>query len=317
MGNYTGKWMEQLTNMMQSKWVYIGLILVAAVWGTNFGLSRLAMESFDPILFSFLRFGLAIPFFFVLLWIKEGSIGVTWRAGLQLMLMGAVGITALEIALMYAIKYTTLANASLLNVAPWPIFAALFAPLFIRETLTMRLMIGGAAAMIGVILVILGGGGIDWSSAHMTGNLLALGTSLTGALFNLASMPLMRTYSALRISAWTITFGSLFMFPMTLGSWRKVDWGALTGTHYAVIIYNVIACTFIAFIVWNTCMYRVGAARANFYRYAVPVAAAFAGFLMYDEKITMLQLAGAAFMAGGLLWISWERRSPLEVPHAD
>ena len=124
---------------------------------------------------------------------------------------------------MYSIKFTTLANASLLNVAPWPIFAALFAPLFIKEGFSKRLAVGGAVAMIGVSFIILGGGeGFDLSSDNMIGNLLAFGVSIIGALFNLACMPLMKQYSALRISTWYIMFGSLFMFPITVGSWGKV-----------------------------------------------------------------------------------------------
>ena len=127
----------------ERKWIYyIGLAVIAAVWGANFGVSRKGMETFDPILFSFLRFGLAVPFFFLILKIKEGSIGLPWKVMLQLALIGLVGVTGLEIAVMYSIKYTTLANASLLNVAPWPIFAALFAPLFVKEKFTRRLAVG-------------------------------------------------------------------------------------------------------------------------------------------------------------------------------
>ncbi|MGO4373170.1 EamA family transporter [Paenibacillus sp. MCAF20] len=113
---------------MNKKWLnYAGLVLVAVIWGANFGISRLAMESFHPIVFSFLRFGVAIPFFFLILKLTEGSVGVPWRLVPKLMLIGLLGITLLEITVMYSIKYTTLANASLLNVAPWPIFVALFA----------------------------------------------------------------------------------------------------------------------------------------------------------------------------------------------
>jgi drug/metabolite transporter (DMT)-like permease len=45
----------------------MGLVLVAIIWGMNFGFSRLEMAKFDPILFAFLRFGIAVPFFFLLL----------------------------------------------------------------------------------------------------------------------------------------------------------------------------------------------------------------------------------------------------------
>ncbi|MFS0724523.1 DMT family transporter [Paenibacillus sp. 1P07SE] len=301
---------------MDRKWLfYCGLIMVAAVWGANFGLSRLAMDQLDPILFTFLRFGSAVPFFFLILKLREGSIGIPWRVAWQLMAIGLFGITLLEIMVMYSIKYTTLANASLLNVAPWPIFAALLAPLFTREVITGRLLAGGGAAIIGVCFVILGGGdSFALGGGHMLGNALALGVSLLGALFNLACMPLMRRYSALRISSWTIFFGSLFMLPLTRGAWSQVEWAALTPTHYGILLYNVFACTVIGFVVWNACMYRVGATRANFFRYVVPAAAVAAGYLMFEERLTWLQLAGAACMAAGLVWISAERRQAAALP---
>lgn len=294
----------------QSIWHVAGLVAVAAIWGANFGVSRLAMDTFDPALFTFLRFGLAVPFFFLLLKLKEGSVGVPLKTALQLMAIGLVGVTCLEIAVMYSIKYTTLANASLLNVAPWPIFAALFAPLFYREAISARLVAGGVAAMIGVSMVIVGGSdGLDFSSRHMLGNALAFAVSLLGALFNLACMPLMRQFSALRVSAWFILFGSLFMFPFTIGSWSKVDWTGLTAASGLAIAYNVILCTVVAFIVWNSCMFRIGATRANFFRYVVPAAAVAVGYLLFDERITLWQVVGALCMAAGLVWISSEKKA--------
>ncbi|MEF3303589.1 DMT family transporter [Paenibacillus sp. GYB003] len=294
----------------QSYWDAAGLVFVAAVWGANFGVSRLAMDTFDPALFTFLRFGLTVPFFFILLRLREGSVGVSPKAALQLMAIGLFGVTALEIAVMYSIKYTTLANASLLNVAPWPIFAALFAPFFARETMSRRLVAGGAAAIVGVTLVIVGGGeGIDFSSQHMIGNALAFGVSIVGALFNLACMPLMKRYSALRVSAWFILFGSLFLFPLTIGSWGKVDWAGLTAANGFAVFYNVVFCTVVAFIVWNRCMFRIGATRSNFFRYVVPAAAVAAGYLMFRETITLWQVAGALCMAAGLVWISTDKKA--------
>lgn len=295
---------------MDKKWIYyLGLIAVSIIWGANFGVSRSAMETFDPILFSFLRFGLAVPFFFLILLWKEGNVGLPWKAVLQLALIGLVGVTGLEIAVMYSIKYTTLANASLLNVAPWPIFAALFAPLFVKEKFTRRLGAGGAAAIAGVSFIILGGGeGLNLSSDHMTGNLLAFGISIVGALFNLACMPLMKQYSSLRVSTWFILFGSLFMLPFTAGSWGKVDWGGLQSGHYTAIVYNVLICTVFAFVVWNASMFKIGAARANFFRYVVPAAAVVAGLVFFDEGITAWQILGALFMAAGLVWISTEKK---------
>lgn len=299
----------------ERRWVYYaGLAVVAAIWGANFGVSRKGMETFDPVLFAFLRFSLALPFFFLLLKVREGSVGLPAKELLRLAVLGLFGVSGLEIAVMYSIKYTTLANASLLNVAPWPIFAALFGPLFLRERITPRLVTGGIAAMVGVCFIILGGGeGFDLSSGHMIGNLLALAVSVVGALFNLACMPLMQRYSALRVSTWFTAFGVLFMFPFTLPSWGKVEWTALGGSEYTAILFNVFVCTVFGFVVWNAGMFKIGAARANFFRYVVPASAVGAGYLFFDEAFTGWQLAGTVFMAAALLWISIERREPAPI----
>lgn len=288
---------------------YLGLILVAIIWGVNFGISRFAMEVFAPEVFVFLRFGLALPILFAILKFTEGSVKVDKRDLIKLAIIGLFGVTVLEILVMYSIKYTTLANASLLNVAPWPIFAALFAPLFTKEMMTKRLAIGGFVALVGVVLIIVGGeDGFDFSSQYMVGNMLALSISLIGALFNLSCMPLMKKYSALRVSTWYILFGTIFLFPITLGGWQSIQWIDMTIGVWVAIAYNVILCTVAAFVIWNISMNKVGAAKANFYRYFVPASAAVTGVFFFNEQILLTQIIGGLIIILGLAWIAMERK---------
>lgn len=295
---------------------YFGLIFVAIVWGVNFGVSRWAMEVFPAEIFVFLRFGLALPILFLILKITEGSVRVDKRDIWKLLLIGLIGVTLLEILVMYSIKYTTLANASLLNVAPWPIFAALFAPLFTREKMTLRLATGGVVALVGVTLIILGGkDGFDLSSEYMLGNLLALSISLIGALFNLACMPLMNKYSPMRVTSWYILFGSIFLVPFTLSGWSQISWSELSPITWGAVFYNVVLCTVAAFVIWNLSMKHVGAAKANFYRYFVPVAAAVAGVLFFNESIMIPQIVGGVIIVLGLVWIGTERKQTVITPN--
>jgi drug/metabolite transporter (DMT)-like permease len=270
------------------------------------------MDVFPAEVFVFLRFGLALPVLFLILKVTEGSVKVEKRDLLTLAVIGLIGVTALEIMVMYSIKYTTLANASLLNVAPWPIFAALFAPLFTREKITVRVAIGGFIALVGVTLIILGGkDGFDLSSKYMIGNYIALAISLIGALFNLACMPLMKKYSPLRVTTWYVLFGSLFLFPFTVDKWTSIQWGNLTVSTWVGVAYNVLLCTVAAFVIWNLCMKQVGAAKANFFRYFVPVAAAVAGVVFFNETIWITQLVGGLVIILGLVWIGTERKQQI------
>ncbi|WP_407271228.1 DMT family transporter [Radiobacillus sp. PE A8.2] len=288
---------------------YVGLISVAIIWGINFGVSRWAMEVFPAEVFVLLRFGLALPILFAFLKWSEGTTKVDKKDLLKLAVIGFVGVTILEMLVMYSIKYTTLANASLLNVAPWPIFAALFAPLFTREKMTLRLAVGGFIALIGVSLIILGGkDGFDLGSEYMLGNLLALSISLIGALFNLACMPLMQKYSPLRVTTWYILFGSIFLIPCTATGWSAIQWNEVSLITWGAVLYNVILCTVAAFIIWNLSMKQVGATKANFYRYFVPASAAIAGALFFNEKLWITQIVGGIVITLGLVWIASEKK---------
>ena len=101
------------------------------------------------------------------------------------------------------------------------------------------------------------------------------------------------------------------MLPLTWGSWGKVAWATLNSSVCIAIFYNVVFCTVIAFAVWTSSMKKAGAAKANFFRYAVPAAAVVAGFLFYDETILIGQILGGLLMAAGLIWIGMEKKAVL------
>lgn len=289
---------------------YLALSSIAIIWGASFGINRMATAVLHPLLFVFLRFGLALPLLFMVLKITEGSVAIAYHDMFVLALVGFFGVTVMENAVIYSIQYTSLANASLLNTAPWPIFTALFAPFFTKEKVTRRLVAGGGLALAGVCLIILGGGQSGaLPPGHVRGDLLALLVSLLGALYNLGCMPLMKRYSPLRVSTWFIFFGVLFMAPMTYNLWNTVGWSTLGTAVWGAVLYNVVLCTVVAFVVWNWGMKTVGAARANFLRYLVPGVAVAAGFVMYREVVAIWQVLGGLLMLAGLLWISSEKTS--------
>nr|WP_285842667.1 DMT family transporter [Metabacillus litoralis] len=147
----------------------------------------------------------------------------------------------------------------------------------------------------------------------MLGNILALSISLIGALFNLACMPLMKKYSPLRVSSWYMLFGTILMFPITLGGWHAVQMTDFTISVWGAIAYNVVLCTVAAFVLWNLSMNKVGAAKANFYRYFVPASATVTGALFFNEQIFVAQIAGGLVIVLGLAFIAMEKKPKISV----
>jgi drug/metabolite transporter (DMT)-like permease len=58
-------------------------------------------------------------------------------------------------------------------------------------------------------------------------------------------------------------------------------------------------------------MKHVGAAKANFFRYFVPAAAAVAGALFFNESIWITQIVGGLVIILGLVWIGTERKQQI------
>jgi drug/metabolite transporter (DMT)-like permease len=284
------------------------LILMAFIFGANYAVMRWSMITFDPAQFLFIRFALSAPILLIILKITEGTIGIARRDLVLTALIGILSVICSEYANILSIKYTTLANSALLTVATWPILVSLLAPWFTKERLTLRIIVCGCVSIIGVYLIIIGNsGGFSFSQAHLRGDLLALCSSFFGALTSVLFMRLMGKYSALRALTWIIIFGTISLLPLTWGTWDDVNWGRLGSAAWGTIGYNVVVVTILASSIWNMCMRKIGVTKANYFRYFIPVASVIAGFIFFNEQITISQMAGGLIIMACLTWISFEK----------
>jgi drug/metabolite transporter (DMT)-like permease len=284
------------------------LILMAFIFGANYAVMRWSMTTFDPAQFLLIRFALSAPILLIILKITEGTIGIARRDLALTALIGILSVICSEYTNILSIKYTTLANSSLLTVATWPILVSLLAPLFTKERLTLRIVVCGGISIIGVYLIIVGNGvGISFSHEHLRGDLFALCSSFFGALSSVLFMRLMSKYSALRALTWIIIFGTISLLPLTLGAWDDVNWGRLGSAAWGTIGYNVVIVTILASSIWNMCMRKIGVTKANYFRYFIPVASVIAGFIFFNEQITISQMAGGLIIMACLTWISFAK----------
>ncbi|MEH7254254.1 EamA family transporter, partial [Neobacillus niacini] len=71
--------------------------------------------------------------------------------------------------------------------------------------------------------------------------------------------------------------------------------------RHIAVAYNMLMCTVFAIVIWNTSMKHVGAAKANLYRYSLPVAATVAGAFFFNEPIWATQIVGGVVIILGLV----------------
>ena len=119
----------------------IAVVAVMFLWGGNFIVVKAAVAVLPPIGFTFLRFVLATTTLFVLLRLREGSLGLPRRDLVAIMGFGALGFGVYQI--LWTTGLTTVpAGDSALLIAATPVFVALLAVVAGTDVLTPTRLAG-------------------------------------------------------------------------------------------------------------------------------------------------------------------------------
>ena len=201
------------------------LLTVVLLWSGNFTAMRYAVDSFHPLAFSSVRFGIGAALYALVVWWRERSLRIARRDLGAILLLAVVGIFINQVAVIYAVQKAGAANVGML-MASAPIIAALLARKLGHERIGARHVVGIAVAATGALLVLYGGGGVG--GAPLIGWMLGLVTAATWATYSVLLRPLMARYSAERLSAAVLLTGSAMLIPVSLPQLADQDWGAPT-----------------------------------------------------------------------------------------
>ena len=284
------------------------LLVTVLIWAFNFTVTKYALEEgFKPLAYSSLRFAAAGMLFAAITYGRERTFRLERRHLLLLLGAAFVGIYVNQVAFVYAIDLTTATTVALI-FGTLPIVTALIAHVFGIERLARRFWIAAALSFAGVVLVAVGGeGGL---SSNLWGNLLAFVGAATWGMYSVAIVPLMRHYSAYRISAIALLAGSVPLVLTGLPQLLEQDWDLPT-LVWAGFLFAVLGPLVLTNVLWFTAIDRVGPSRATLVTNLQPFLAAVFAVILLSEAITAVQIAGGAAIAISLLLA---RRRPAVEP---
>jgi drug/metabolite transporter (DMT)-like permease len=280
------------------------LLLTVVLWALNLTVTRYILtHGFEPLAYATVRYGLAVAIFVGIVLVGEGTLRIA-RADLPLAALAAVFIFLNQLAFVYSLERTSASTIALILGAT-PAFAALIGITLGLERLSRRFWIAATISFAGVGLVAVGSGG-DVSGDRL-GILLGLATAATWAAYSVAVGPLMERYTASRISvaalgvAWV---GILLVgLPQTAGQDLGVGWDV-----WSLLVFATLGPLVLTTILWFRVIHRIGASRATLVANLQPFVAAVVALVLLSESMTLLQVAGGALIAGGIL--TARRRTP-------
>jgi drug/metabolite transporter (DMT)-like permease len=273
------------------------LLTTIVLWALNLTVSRyILVHGFEPLAYGSVRYGLAALVFATLTLAVERSLRIG-RRDVPLVIAAAAVLYVNQIGFVYALD-TTSASVLALILGATPIFAALAGLVLGTETLPSRFWAGAILSFSGVALVALGSGGE--LSGDLGGVLLGILTAATWAAYSMLVTPLMRTYSASRISSVVL---ALAWIPITItgaAQLRSQDW-ALGWEVWALLVFATLGPLVTTNILWFRSLDRIGPSRATLAANLQPFLAAAIAVVLLGESLDPVELGGGLLIAAGIL----------------
>ena len=265
-------------------------------WGTSFLVSKNLLAVLTPIQLMWLRFVIA----YIALWIIHPVWYFQWRDELRFLAMAVAANTLYFYTENTALTLTQATNVSIL-VSTAPILSAILLSLSRKkEVLSRQQKTGYGVAFIGVVFVVLNGALV----LHLrpAGDLLALASAMSWAVYNLFARNMLERFDSFLVSRKLMLYGIISAFPMVLAEGQKIQLSAIMSPEgIASLFYLGIICSAVCFVLWNSAIARIGTLKTNLYIYAVPLVTMLAGVLLQREKVTGMGLLGIALVVGGMV----------------
>lgn len=186
-----------------------------------------------------------------------------------------------------------------------PIIIVALAAAFLKEQPTPNLLMGGALAFGGVLVI---GLATSTGSASLVGVVLCIVAAASSAIGVVAEKPVLNRISALQVTWTCCAVGALVCLPYAPLLVRELRAAPASGIGW--LLFLGVFPTSIAFTTWAYALARGTAGRLAATAYLVPPIAIVMSWIMLDEVPTAIAVAGGALC---LVGVYIARRQPAVV----
>ena len=282
---------------------YAWLTFCVMVWGSNFVFGKMLVQDFSPALLTMLRLLFIVLFLIGLSLYKKHFRRVNKLDLLAIFFLGVIGVFINQWSFFVGLQ-TADPTTSALILATTPILTSVLAAIFLKEKLTIRMLMGSIVAIIGIYFVVAKG---NLSSLHIDKGLLWIVlTMITFAIMIIMTRLLSQRIDPLTITLYSNVVGLVVSIPFAFlldthmhFSSKISDWSFLIGT--AVVVHGI------ATLIWNNNIRHVNASKASILSNLEPFVAMVMGLILLYKPITGAEIIGSLFIVGGVVLSTYQR----------
>ncbi|MDN7240580.1 DMT family transporter [Planococcus sp. N028] len=276
---------------------YMWLMFCVVVWGSNFVFGKILVQEFSPALLTSLRLLFIVLLLMGISSFKNHFKRLNKSDFVLIILLGIIGVWINQWSFFAALE-TADPTTSALILATTPILTGIFAAVFLKEKLTIRMVIGSLIAMTGIYFVVTKGNtasfqidkGLFWIVVTMiTFAIMIIMTKLLSTRVDPLTITL---YSNVVGFAVSIPFVFVLDDPIRMTS-DISDWAFLIAT--AVVVHGI------ATLIWNHNIRNVDASKASILSNLEPFVAMITGLILLYKPITGAEILGSFFIVGGVV----------------
>ncbi|MGZ4808973.1 MAG: DMT family transporter [Thermoanaerobaculia bacterium] len=280
------------------KRVHAALFGAATLFSLNYIVSKVAMRSFAPLTFAYLRIlGSAL-----LLHVSAPRDRTPidradfWRLA---------GFSLLAVAFNQTLFLTglalTSAHVAAILITAMPVFTLAIALVLRREQGTPRKIAGIVLAAVGALMIV-GGERIEGTRDSMLGALCIVLNSLSYALYLVLSKPMMARLSARRVVTRMFDVAAMAMIPIAIVPLIHQKWSVIPGSAWLGLVVVIAGPTVGAYLINAWALDRADSSLVAAYIYVQPVLATLMAAAFLGERMragvavaAMLIFAGVYF----------------------
>nr|WP_027415979.1 DMT family transporter [Aneurinibacillus terranovensis] len=275
---------------------YLFLLIPVTIWGSNFVVGSWLVGQFHPLVLATIRILFTSSFLLGFAFFTHRLVRIKKREWTYLLLIGFVGTLLNQTFFFQALSYTSATEAALI-MSLAPIVTSILAYFFLREPLSIRMIIGSMIAVSGVYMLVAFG---KQQAAIGLGDLLAGGAMLTFAISLILIRKLTQTLESIPTTVYSTVFGACMFIPV-----------AYVSDQHPVIAHSVWPWILAALsgvlsqglggLLWNQGITKVGASKASIFLNFQPFVAMIVGYIALGLPITRAQLVGSTLIVFGVI----------------
>jgi drug/metabolite transporter (DMT)-like permease len=276
------------------------MLSVVGIWGFNFAIVKYAFADFQPLAFNALRFTVASVAMACLAKALGYPLRIEKTDWIPVLSLALLSNVAYQFLFVIGLARTKAGNAGLL-MALTPIFAYLIGVFGKRESFSRQVLLGIALSLVGVAAIVYAGKSEIAFGNTWKGDLMLTGAAFCWGWYSGAATRLLAKYGAIRLTVFTMIFGTSIMIPLSLPWILRQNWGAISMGSWASFSYSALLTIVYCYFVWAYALNRIGIARTAIFSNLTPIVALFGGWLLLKEIPNIGQIVGVFCVLSGIL----------------